>query len=316
METMLTRRRLALLVVLAVAVGAALPGLTDAAVRVAQATIGTAQLKDGAVTNAKVRRGSLRFTAFAKGQVAPADLKGIRAGGVLTGRFPAPGLANGSVKAPQIATGAVGRTEIASGAVGSDELASGAVRAADIANGSIGAAKIAPNSIGRGQIAPGGVGASELADGAVGVAALAALPGARAYRSAPTTVPNGQIVEVPLTDAAYNQGGAWATNRPTRLTAPVAGVYLATASVVFESDGTGARELWIVPSGQVEQPYASSQQTASAVPGRTSGLATSAIVYLEAGAGVGMAVRQNSGRDLTVLGTGQQTALALQFLSP
>ena len=316
METMLTRRRLALLVVLAVAVGAALPGLTDAAVRVAQATIGTAQLKDGAVTNAKVRRGSLRFTAFAKGQVAPADLKGIRAGGVLTGRFPAPGLANGSVKAPQIATGAVGRTEIASGAVGSDELASGAVRAADIANGSIGAAKIAPNSIGRGQIAPGGVGASELADGAVGVAALAALPGARAYRSAPTTVPNGQIVEVPLTDAAYNQGGAWATNRPTRLTAPVAGVYLATASVVFEPNGSGLRYLGIAPAGQPNSAYSGNVQLAANLEGEQTSLSTSTIVKLEAGDSISMVVQQNSGRDLTVLGTGQQTALALQFLSP
>ena len=316
METMLTRRRLALLVALAVAVGAALPGFTDAAVRAARATIGTAQLKNGAVTNAKVRKGSLRYTAFAKGQVARADLRGIRAGGVLTGSYPTPGLANGSVKAPQIATGAVGKGEIAAGAVGSDELAAGAVRAADIANGSIGPTKIAPNSIGKGQIAPGGVGASELADGAVGVAALAALPGARAYRSAPTTVPNGQAVEVPLTDAAYNQGGVWASNRPGRLTAPVAGVYLVTASVVFESDGIGARELWIVPSGVVDQPYSSSQQTASTSPGKASALSTSTIVYLEAGAGIGMAVRQNAGRDLTILGAGQETALALQFLSP
>jgi hypothetical protein len=31
---------------------------------------------------------------------------------------------------------------------------------------------------------------------------------------------------------------------------------------------------------------------------------------------VALVVRANSGRDLTVLGTGQQTALALQFLSP
>ena len=81
MQTLLTRRGLAALIVVALAVGAALPSLGTAA----SALIGTAQLKNGAVTNAKVRAGSLRATAFAKGEVAPGDLKGIRAGGVLTG---------------------------------------------------------------------------------------------------------------------------------------------------------------------------------------------------------------------------------------
>ena len=274
------------------------------------------QLKNGAVTNAKVRKGSLRYTAFAKGQVARADLRGIRAGGVLTGSYPTPGLANGSVKAPQIATGAVGKSEIAAGAVGSDELAAGAVRAADIANGSIGPTKIAPNSIGKGQIAPGGVGASELADGAVGVAALAALPGARAYRSAPTTVPNGQAVEVPLTDAAYNQGGVWASNRPGRLTAPVAGVYLATASVAFESNGSGVRYLGIAPAGEPNSAFTGNVQVPANVEGEKTIMSTSAIVRLEAGDAVSLVVKTNAGRDLTVLGTGQETALALQFLSP
>jgi hypothetical protein len=40
------------------------------------------------------------------------------------------------------------------------------------------------------------------------------------------------------------------------------------------------------------------------------------LLRLEAGAGVSMAVRQGSGGDLQILGTGQQTALALQFLNP
>ncbi|MFM7553603.1 MAG: hypothetical protein ACKO7Q_12305, partial [Actinomycetota bacterium] len=167
MSRTIPRRAVAALVVLAVGVGAALPALGGAAEERARALIGTAQLKNGAVTNAKVKAGSLRYAAFAKRQVAPWSLKGIPAGGVLTGAYPAPGLAAGSVRAAQIATGAVGRSEIAAGAVGSEELAQGAVRAIDIANGSIGATKIAPNSIGKGQIAPGGVGASEIARGAV-----------------------------------------------------------------------------------------------------------------------------------------------------
>ena len=312
MQTLLTRRGLAALLVVALAVGAALPSLGTAA----STLIGTAQLKNGAVTNAKVRAGSLRLTAFAKGQVAPADLAGIRAGGVLTGTYPRPGLANGSVKAAQIATGAVGKTELAAGAVGSDELAAGAVRAADIANGSIGASKLAPNSIGKGQIAPGGVGASELANGSVGVAELAPLPGARVYRSAPIAIPSGQITELPMTDAAYTQGGVWATNQPTRLTAPVAGVYSITGGVRFEAAGAGTRGVWIVRSGDVTAAFDGQQQPAVTEGGQPTQISVSAIVYLNAGESISLAARQYSGADLQVLGTGEQTALALQFLSP
>ena len=312
MQTLLTRRGVAALIVLALIAGAALPSLGTAAT----ALIGTAQLKNGAVTNAKVRAGSLRYTAFAKGQVAPASLKGIRAGGVLTGAFPAPGLANGSVKAAQIATGAVGKSEIAAGAVGSEELATGAVRAADIANGSIGASKIAPNSIGKGQIAPGGVGASELANGAVGVAELAALPGARAYRAAALTAPNGQLVEVPLTDAAYSQGGVWSGGQPARLTAPVAGVYLVAGSVGFEGNGAGSRAAWVVPAGSPGSPLFGEEVGANVDPGSPTSISISGTIRLEAGASVALAVRQTSGRDIAILGTGQQTALSLQFLSP
>ncbi|MGI9116724.1 MAG: hypothetical protein ACR2JV_03700 [Gaiellales bacterium] len=316
MESIRTRRTVAALIVVALAVGAALPALGGAAVRAAKATIGTAQLKNGAVTNAKVRPGSLRYTAFAKGQVARADLKGIRAGGVLTGMYPQPGLANGSVRAAQIATNAVGRSEIAAGAVGSEELAAGAVRASDIANGSIGASKIAPNSIGRGQIAPGGVGASEIARGAVGVSELAPLPGARVYRTAPFSIPHGRIVEVPMTDAAYTQGGTWSSAAPTRLTAPVDGVYQVTGSVLFQGNGAGARGVWIVNAGNPDVQLFGEQQAAVTEAGQASELNISGIVRLAAGDAIALAVRQASGGDLAVLGTGQQTSIALQFLSP
>ena len=312
MHSLLTRRGLAALIVLALAVGAALPSLGSAA----SGLIGTAQLRNGAVTNAKVRAGSLRITAFAKGEVAPADLKGIRAGGVLTGTYPRPGLANASVKAAQIATGAVGKSEIAAGAVGSDELAAGAVRASDIANGSIGASKIAPNSIGKGQIAPGGVGASELAAHAVGVSELAPLPGARVYRSAPIAIPDGQVVEVPMTDAAYAQGGVWSTSQPSRLTAPTTGIYQVSGSVLFQNNGSGLRAAWVVPSGSTGAPYFGAVQNAITTPGEATSLSLSGIIRLEAGDAIALAVRQGSGNDLQALGTGQQTSLALQFLSP
>lgn len=316
MQITTTRRLLALALVVALAVGAALPALTDAAVRLARGSVGTLQLRNGAVTDAKVRRGSLRYTAFARGQVARADLHGIRAGGVLTGTYPRPGLARGSVRAAQIAAGAVGSSEIAAGAVGPTELAAGAVRASDIANGSIGASKIAPNSIGQGQIARGGVGSSEIAAGAVGTSELAHLPGGRAYRSSALALATGAQVEVTLTDIDYARGGVWDGAHPTRLTAPVAGVYQITAGALFAASATGARALWIAPAGDAAHPYAGAQQQAVAAAGAPTALSAAVVVHLDAGASVALVVQQTSGAALSLLGVGEQTGMTLQLLSP
>ncbi len=316
MKSIGMRRGIAVLAAVVLVIGAALPTLGGAAVRAAKATIGTEQIKNGAVTNAKIRRGSLLYASFKKGQVARASLAGIKAGGVLTGTYPNPGLAVGSVKAAAIATGAVGKSEIAAGAVGSDELAAGAVRASDIANGSIGPSKIAPNSIGKGQIMPGGVGASEIAHNAVGVSELAPLPGARAFRSASISIPQDVVTELPLTDATYNQGGVWSTAQPKQLTAPVAGVYLITASVVFQDNGSGTRGLWIVPAGHAENPYTGEQQGAVTQTNQLSEMSVTLTTRLAAGEAVAIAVRQGSGGDLQVLGLGQRTALSLQMLTP
>ncbi|MEI6688854.1 MAG: hypothetical protein WCN97_05785 [Thermoleophilia bacterium] len=312
MQTLLARRGLAALTVIALAVGAALPTLGSAA----SALIGTSQLANGAVTNAKVRAGSLKYGVFAKGQVARADLKGIKAHGALTGTYPSPGLASGSVKAGQIATGAVGKSEIAAGAVGSDELAAGAVRASDIADGSIGASKIAANSIGAAQIQEGGVGSSEIRSGAVGVNELAATPGARAYRSAPITLASGVLTTIPLTDVDFNRNDVWATSRPASFVAPVAGIYIATASVVFQSNGSGTRSLWIAPAGAPNDPYNGEQQSAVTEGGQSGELTVTAILRLGANEAVSMVARQNSGTDLQVLGLGERTSFSLQFVSP
>jgi len=316
MSRTIPRRAVAALVVLAVGVGAALPALGGAAEERARALIGTAQLKNGAVTNAKVRAGSLRYAAFAKRQVAPWSLKGIPAGGVLTGAYPAPGLAAGSVRAAQIAPGAVGRSEIAAGAVGSEELAQGAVRAIDIANGSIGASKIAPDSIGKGQIAPGGVGASEIARGAVGPGELAALPGARVYLAEGTRIDlaSGTRTTLRFGARAYSQGGVWSDAQPDRLTAPVAGVYQVTAGVVFEDNGSGARGVWIVDTGSGAVLAGERENAVSTTA--TTELTLGTVLRLSGGQSLSLQVEQTSQRTVAVIGSGQQTALGLQFLSP
>lgn len=318
MDRIPPRRTIAALIACALVAGAALPALGSAAGETARALIGTAQLRNGAVTDAKVKRGTLRYSAFRAKEVAPWSLKGIPAAGALTGRFPNPGLAAGSVKAVQIAQGAVGRSEIAAGAVGSEELAQGAVRAIDIANGSIGAAKIAPNSIGKGQIAPGGVGASEIANGAVGVPELAALPGARVYVGEGTQIAlaKNEITLAVFGAQSYRQGGVAIVGQVDRLLAPVNGVYLVSGSAAFEPNGSGTRSIWITAAGDPTQVLVSENSNPVTAAGVTTNLSASTTVFLEAGQGVSLAVQQTSGGSLNLLGSGQQTSLALQFLSP
>ena len=311
------RRRGVLTLVVAAVIGAvALPALADAGARAVKATIGTGDIKNGAVTNAKIRKGTLLYTAFKRGQVARANLAGIKAGGVLTGTYPRPSLAVGSVTASAIATGAVGSAELAAGAVGSAELAAGAVRASDIADGSIGPNKIAANSIGRDQLAKGGVGSSEIAAGAVGVSELAPLPGARAYRAAPISIASGVVTQIALTDTTYNRDGVWSTGQPAQMRAPVTGIYAVTGGVLFQNNGAGTRGIWIIPAGDPANPYTGEQQSAVNAGGQPSELNVSTILRLSAGEAVAIAVIQTSGEAIQVLGNGQRTCLGLQLLTP
>ena len=120
----------------------------------------------------------------------------------------------------------------------------------------------------------------------------------------------------PLTDVDFNRNDVWATSRPASFVAPVAGVYIATASVVFQSNGSGTRSLWIAPAGAPTDPYNGEQQSAVTEGGQSGELTVTAILRLGANEAVSMVARQNSGTDLQVLGLGERTSFSLQFVSP
>jgi hypothetical protein len=106
---------IACLLVLALAVG----GMAYAKPKkkVPRNSVGTAQLKNDAVTAAKVAVGAIGTSEIADGAIG------------------APDLALGAVGAPQIANGGVGAPEIANGGVGSPQIADGSVGSADLAPG-------------------------------------------------------------------------------------------------------------------------------------------------------------------------------------
>jgi hypothetical protein len=85
-------------------------------------SVGTAQLRDGAVTAAKVKDRSLVVRDFKAGQLPrgpagpqgpPGTITGVEASGDLTGTYPAPVLAPDSIEAAEVKDGSLGLTDTA-----------------------------------------------------------------------------------------------------------------------------------------------------------------------------------------------------------
>lgn len=179
------RKRLTYANVMATAaVFLALGGTTWAATKV-----GTAQLRNGAVTTiklapsavtgAKVKDRSLLAKDFKLGQLprgprGPQGATGPRgpagAAGALTGR--AGGDLTGDYPNPQIRANGVGSAEIATNAVGTSEIAANGVNASEIAVNAVGADEIAADAVSTAELAPNAVTAEKVAGGAIGVDAI------------------------------------------------------------------------------------------------------------------------------------------------
>jgi hypothetical protein len=85
---------------------------------------------------------------------------------------------------------------------------------------------------------------------AVTPAKLGAIPSVRVYGTSPTTVTSGggQTI-VSWNSEAFDAAGMHDNTNPTRLTAPISGVYAISGSAQFLSAATGYRQIGIYPNG-------------------------------------------------------------------
>lgn len=138
-------------VIAGIALFVSLGGVTYAA-----ATIGTAQLKNGAVTRAKIKSGAISPSRLANRAVTNQKLASnavtpvkIRGRAVTVGK-----IADGAVQTSNLQNGVVSEAKLGAGAVTPGKLGAGAVGSAAIADGAVTASKLAPGTAvaGRGSV--------------------------------------------------------------------------------------------------------------------------------------------------------------------
>lgn len=122
------------------------------------------------------------------------------------------------------------------------------------------------------------------------------VPAASVERTTTQSIGTGSATAVSFGAEIFDHGNCWVIGSPTRLTAPIAGVYTVTAAVEFAQNATGNRQVHIYTNG--------SEHSRVTVPSVGSGLATrvshSAIVELAAGGYVECFVFQDSGGNLNI----------------
>lgn len=121
--------------------------------------IGTAQLRNGAVTTPKIKNAAVNTAKLKNNAVNSSKLA--------SGGVKAADLGSGAVTAAKLANAAVTAAKIAGGAVGTDALANASVDAAKLGNASVTSDKLGPNAVTGAKIAGATITAANIAPGQV-----------------------------------------------------------------------------------------------------------------------------------------------------
>jgi hypothetical protein len=143
---------------------------------------------------------------------------------------------------------------------------------------------------------------AKIADGAVGTSKFGTVPGARVrHASTAVTVPSAATAVLSYDTTDFNIGGVFSAAQPTRLTAPVAGRYLISASVRWNPHANGRRTLAVELNGTVAQIARSNVSAYWATTANFSPEQTAETIYkLNAGDYVEVWAYQDSGGPLNL----------------
>lgn len=153
----------------------------------AAATIGTRDIRNGAVTTAKIHRRAVTGSRIAKRAVGTANLAD---GGVTTAK-----LGHDAVTAGKLSEAAVSTGKLADGAVSGAKIEKAAVTNSKLGTSAVTTGKLADGAVATGKIANGAVTGGKLADGSVTVSKLAAgtaVAGIGTLRQTRVTLTDGQ----------------------------------------------------------------------------------------------------------------------------
>lgn len=103
------------------------------------------------------------------------------------------------------------------------------------------------------------------------------------------------------TDVYGGANGFWTIGDPTKLYAPVSGIYLVVGTGGFEAHSTGGRQFWLRKNGAGDYPCEVSNKTRD--DGGQWHTTISATVDLQAGDYMEIYVYQNTGGNLNLEGT-------------
>jgi len=152
-----------------------------------------------------------------------------------------------------------------------------------------------------------------LKDGAVTPAKLAGAPRVSLRSLGSQSLPNSTATDLQWSAEAYDVGGLHAGGSAD-VTAPIAGTYVATYSVNFDTSATGIRYIaFYVPAETDANTSPFVERTTAAVSGTTV-LSGAATVHLDANQVVRLAASQSSGGALAL--NSSYTSLQLTWVGP
>lgn len=119
----------------------------------------------------------------------------------------------------------------------------------------------------------------------------------KATRSTTQSIADSTDTYISFDSASYNAYGAWeGVTNPARITAPMSGRYMVTATLAFAGNATGWRRAWIETNGA--NAFASLRM--NAIAGNPNDMTVTGVTTMAKGDYVRLGVRQTSGGALNV----------------